>query len=48
MAALPEALEVFYARMQAVPETNKLFSSEEVLRQAKTRQQGHWNLITER
>ena len=46
MGALPEAQEAFYGRMREVPETSKLFSSEEVVRQAKTRQQGHWELIT--
>ena len=46
MGALPEALEAFYAHMRAVPETAKFFATEDLIRHAKGKQHGHWDLIT--
>jgi methyl-accepting chemotaxis protein len=46
MGVLPEALEVFYARMRDVPETMKFFPNEDMIRHAKGKQHGHWDLIT--
>ena len=41
-AALPSALDAFYAQIRAFPETMALFRSEEQLGGAKTRQVSHW------
>ena len=41
-AALPAALDAFYAQVRAFPETIALFRSEEQLGAAKTRQASHW------
>ncbi|GAN81738.1 globin-coupled sensor protein [Acidocella aminolytica] len=46
MAALPGALEASYAQIRATPETAKFFKSEDVIRHAKSRQHGHWDLIS--
>jgi methyl-accepting chemotaxis protein len=46
MGVLPEALEAFYTRMRDVPETMKFFPNEDMIRQAKGKQHGHWDLIT--
>src|SRR5271170_4453783 len=49
MAALPEALEVFFARLREIPEAMKTLreaGGEERLRQAKARQLAQWELAT--
>jgi len=49
MAALPEALEAFYARLRETPEAMKTLreaGGEERLRQAKARQLAQWDLAT--
>jgi methyl-accepting chemotaxis protein len=46
MGAMPGALDVFYARMREVPETAKFFPNEDLIRHAKGKQHGHWDLIT--
>src|ERR1700757_2859936 len=46
MGALPDALEAFYTRMREVPETMKFFPNEDMIRHAKGKQHGHWDLIT--
>ncbi len=45
MAALPEALEAFYARLREMPEAMKA-GGEERLRQAKAKQLAQWELAT--
>lgn len=46
MSALPDALDAFYAQMRTVPETAKFFPDEALMRHAKGKQHGHWDLIT--
>ncbi len=46
MAALPEGLDAFYQKVRAVPETARFFSSEEMIQHAKSKQQEHWEQIT--
>ena len=46
MTALPAALEASYAQILATPETAKFFSSETAIRHAKSKQQAHWELIS--
>jgi methyl-accepting chemotaxis protein len=45
-AALPGALDAFYAQIKAFPETMALFRNQEQLGGAKTRQASHWAAIT--
>jgi methyl-accepting chemotaxis protein len=47
MSALPRALEAFYEKMRAVPETAKFFPNEELVRLANGKQHGHWDRITD-
>jgi len=47
MSALPGALDAFYAKMRSVPETAKFFPNEALMRHAKGKQHGHWDLITD-
>ncbi|MBB5374074.1 globin-coupled sensor protein [Acidocella aromatica] len=47
MSALPGALDTFYAKMRSVPETAKFFPNEALMRHAKGKQHGHWDLITD-
>jgi methyl-accepting chemotaxis protein len=46
MGAMPGALDTFYARLREVPETIKFFANEDMIRHAKGKQHGHWDLIT--
>ncbi len=46
MEALPGALEAFYTRVREVPEAAKFFANEEMIRHAKGKQHGHWDIIT--
>ncbi len=47
MSALPGALDTFYAKLRTVPETAKFFPDEALMRHAKGKQHGHWDLITD-
>ena len=44
-AALPAALDRFYAKLRSVPETRRFFSSDKHADSAKQRQVGHWQRI---
>ena len=44
-AAVPGALDTFYARLREFPETRSFFSSEQHIEKAKQRQRQHWNGI---
>lgn len=44
-AAIPAALDAFYARLRNWPETKTFFSSEQHIEGAKKRQSGHWDVI---
>ena len=46
MGALPGALDSFYVKLQAFPETVRFFPNEEMIRHAKGKQHGHWDTIT--
>lgn len=46
MGVMPDALDTFYARVREVPETVKFFTSEDMIRHAKSKQHGHWDMIT--
>ncbi|MFN3674250.1 MAG: protoglobin domain-containing protein, partial [Bosea sp. (in: a-proteobacteria)] len=46
-AALPAALDAFYAQMKKVPETARFFSSEQQMDGAKNRQNQHWDRIAD-
>jgi methyl-accepting chemotaxis protein len=46
MAAMPEALESFYARVRATPETRAFFSDEKHIGAARDKQLGHWAVIS--
>jgi methyl-accepting chemotaxis protein len=43
--ALGPALDAFYAKVKATPETNRFFTSPQHMGQAKQRQQSHWDTI---
>jgi methyl-accepting chemotaxis protein len=47
MSALPSALEAFYVKIQSQAETSLLFSSQEKIAGAKTRQNRHWDRISD-
>ena len=40
-----KALDAFYARVRATPETRRFFADEEHMRSASSRQQAHWDVI---
>ncbi|WP_294049447.1 methyl-accepting chemotaxis protein [Sphingomonas sp.] len=42
-SAIGKALDRFYARVRATPETARFFASPEHMRSAQTAQEGHWN-----
>ncbi|SEG33214.1 globin-coupled sensor protein [Bosea lathyri] len=44
-AALPAALETFYAKLKSVPETRRFFSDDGHADRAKQKQLGHWQRI---
>jgi methyl-accepting chemotaxis protein len=44
-AALPKALEVFYAKVRSTPETARHFTDDRRVAAAKTRQSQHWSRI---
>ncbi len=46
MRAIPAALEASYAQIRTTPETMKFFPSEDVVQHAKSKQHGHWELIS--
>ncbi len=46
-AAIPAALEAFYAQLRSWPETKAFFSSEQQIDGAKNRQNAHWDGIAE-
>ena len=46
-AALPKALDLFYDRVRAEPETARFFKDEAHIKAAHTAQQGHWRAIIE-
>lgn len=45
VAALPSALDAFYAQLRSTPETKRFFSSEQHIDSAKQRQSSHWDRI---
>jgi methyl-accepting chemotaxis protein len=47
MLALPEALEVFYQKIQSEPETKAFFATSSMVASAKGRQQSHWDMISD-
>ena len=47
MLALPEALEIFYAKAAAEPRVSSLFSGPAAITHAKGQQRSHWDMISE-
>jgi len=47
MAALPGALEAFYAKIGAQPETRPFFPDEAAIGRAKARQTSHWDMLSD-
>lgn len=43
---LPNALDIFYAKLRKTPEVAKFFSSDAQMSGAKNAQLGHWNAIS--
>jgi methyl-accepting chemotaxis protein len=46
MAALPGALDRFYAQVRSTPQTQKFFASQGHIESAKNRQVHHWEAIS--
>lgn len=46
MAAMPDALESFYARVRATPQTRAFFSDEKHIEAAHDKQLAHWGVIS--
>lgn len=44
-ASIGDALDLFYAKIRSTPSVASFFAEEKMMRSAKTRQQGHWDLI---